>query len=91
MKIKYFGASWCEPCKNYWPIVESAVKNEFLSIEKHDVEEDSDIVATYGVRGVPTIVLSFDDGETIAIKQGVMSKAMLQNWIWDNFSYEVHK
>lgn len=83
MKIKYFGASWCEPCKNYWPIVESAAKADLLPIEKHDVEEDADIAAMYGVRGVPTTVLLCDDGEIIAVKQGVMSKKKLEDWIWE--------
>jgi len=83
MKIKYFGASWCEPCKSYWPIVSN--NSLTLNIEKIDVDNDPDEAAKYGVRGVPTIVLLHEDGEALAVKQGVMSKTALDSWLMTYF------
>jgi thioredoxin 1 len=57
-KILYFSASWCLPCKQFAPIMERI--GQTVPVEKINVDEQSDLAATYGVRNVPTILILKD-------------------------------
>lgn len=57
-KILYFSASWCGPCKQFAPIMEQI--GQRVPVEKINVDEQSDLAATYGVRNVPTILILKD-------------------------------
>ena len=57
-KILYFSALWCEPCKQFAPIMEQI--GQTVPVEKINVDEQSDLAATYGVRNVPTILILKD-------------------------------
>lgn len=54
-KILYFSAPWCGPCKQFAPIMEQI--GQTVPVEKINVDEQSDLAATYGVRNVPTILI----------------------------------
>jgi thioredoxin 1 len=57
-KILYFSAPWCGPCKQFAPIMEQI--GQTVPVEKINVDEQSDLAATYGVRNVPTILILKD-------------------------------
>ena len=57
-KILYFSASWCGPCKQFAPIMEQS--GQTVPVEKINVDEQSDLAATYGVRNVPTVLILKD-------------------------------
>ncbi len=57
-KILYFSAAWCLPCKQFAPIMEQI--GQTVPVEKINVDEQSDLAATYGVRNVPTILILKD-------------------------------
>jgi thioredoxin 1 len=80
MKVLKFQASWCGPCKSLSKIIES-VKDEIkVPIEEIDIDEHSDIAATYGIRNVPTMVLI--DGDTeVSRKVGVLNAAQLKEFL----------
>lgn len=77
MKILRFTASWCQPCKSLAKNLEEA--NLSLPIEVVDIDVQSDIAVEYGIRGVPTLVLT--DG-TIEIKRLVGSKTVTELKEW---------
>lgn len=73
-----FGATWCGPCKALAPIVDE-ISNEYEGkavVCKADVEECSDIAATYRIRNVPT-VLFFKNGEVKDKCVGSVQKSTL--------------
>ena len=77
-----YWAEWCGPCKMIAPILDDTAK-EFgsrLQIAKMNVDENRDIPAKYGIRGIPTLML-FKDGQLAATKVGAMSKAQLTDFI----------
>jgi thioredoxin 1 len=77
-----FWAEWCGPCKMIAPILDE-VAGDFqgrLQIAKMNVDENRDIPAQYGIRGIPTLML-FKDGQLAATKVGAMSKAQLTDFI----------
>ena len=73
-----FWAEWCGPCKMIAPILEAAAKDYDgkVQIVKMNVDENRDIPAKFGIRGIPTLML-FKGGELAATKVGALSKAQL--------------
>jgi len=77
-----YWAEWCGPCKMIAPILDevSATYEGKLQIAKMNVDENREIPAKYGIRGIPTLML-FKDGQLAATKVGAMSKAQLTAFI----------
>ena len=77
-----YWAEWCGPCKMIAPILEevSAAYAGKLQIAKMNVDENRDIPAKFGIRGIPTLML-FKGGQLSATKVGAMSKAQLTAFI----------
>ena len=73
-----YWAEWCGPCKMIAPILDevSAAYEGKLQIAKMNVDENRDIPAKFGIRGIPTLML-FKDGQLAATKVGALSKAQL--------------
>lgn len=79
MKIIKFGANWCASCK-----VLSRVMGEMeipYEVEDIDIDTDMDKVSTYGIRGIPTLVLLDVDGNVIKQKQGITTKKDVQEFL----------
>ena len=60
-KFLYFTAKWCGPCQMLAPVMQE-IANE-ITVEKIDIDENTDAVTTYNVMSVPTIILLKDDKE----------------------------
>ena len=77
-----FWAEWCGPCKGIAPILDEASKDYDgrLQIAKLNVDENRDVPAKFGIRGIPTLML-FKDGQVTATKVGALSKAQLMAFI----------
>ena len=77
-----FWAEWCGPCKMIAPILDEVATayNGKLQIAKMNVDENREIPAKFGIRGIPTLML-FKDGQLAATKVGAMSKAQLTAFI----------
>ena len=77
-----YWAEWCGPCKMIAPLLDevSTSYQGKLQIAKMNVDENRDIPARFGIRGIPTLML-FKDGQLAATKVGAMSKAQLTAFI----------
>jgi thioredoxin 1 len=77
-----YWAEWCGPCKMIAPILDEVSKDYDgkLRIAKMNVDENRDVPAKYGIRGIPTLML-FKGGELAATKVGALSKAQLTAFI----------
>ncbi len=77
-----YWAEWCGPCKMIAPILDEVAKShqDKLQIAKMNVDENRDIPAKFGIRGIPTLML-FKNGELAATKVGAMSKSQLNAFI----------
>ena len=77
-----YWAEWCGPCKMIAPILDEVSKDYDgkLQIAKMNVDENRDVPAKFGIRGIPTLML-FKDGQLAATKVGALSKAQLTAFI----------
>ena len=77
-----YWAEWCGPCKMIAPILDEVSKtyDGKLRVAKMNVDENRDVPAKYGIRGIPTLML-FKNGELAATKVGALSKAQLTAFI----------
>lgn len=77
-----YWAEWCGPCKMIAPILDevSSAYEGKLQITKMNVDENREIPAKFGIRGIPTLMV-FKKGQLAATKVGAMSKAQLTAFI----------
>lgn len=80
-----FWAEWCGPCKMIAPILDQLADQykSKLTVAKINIDDNQNTPTTYGVRGIPTIIL-FKDGDVIATKVGAASKSQLEAFIDTN-------
>jgi len=73
-----FWAEWCGPCKMIAPILDEVAKDygDKLQIAKINVDENQQVPAKFGIRGIPTLIL-FKNGTVEAQKVGALSKSQL--------------
>ena len=77
-QILYFSSTWCQPCKNFKPIMES-VSNS-IPVQFVDVDQNPTLAAQYNIRSIPTLVF-LKDGQEINKKPGVLSESQVKE-IW---------
>ncbi len=77
-----FWAEWCGPCRMIAPILEEVATgyNGKLQVAKMNVDENRNVPAQYGIRGIPTLMV-FKDGQLAATKVGALSKAQLTAFV----------
>jgi len=74
-----FWAEWCGPCHMITPIVEQIAQDYQgrLKVGKLNVDENPQIAAQFGIRGIPTLLL-FDQGKPVEQIIGAVPKAQIQ-------------
>ncbi len=80
-----YWAEWCGPCKSIAPILDE-VAREYdgrLKVAKMNVDENQQVPAKFGIRGIPTLML-FKNGNLEATKVGALSKSQLTAFLDSN-------
>ena len=79
-----FWATWCSPCLQIAPALEE-ISEEMTNVKiaKHNIDEQPNMPAKFGVRGIPTMLM-FKDGELKATKVGATPKSNIISWIKEN-------
>ncbi|MEZ5750542.1 MAG: thioredoxin [Paracoccaceae bacterium] len=77
-----FWAEWCGPCRQIGPALEelSAEYEGRVKIAKVNVDENPQVTAAMGIRGIPALFI-VKNGQIIANKVGAAPKAALASWI----------
>ena len=77
-----YWAEWCGPCKMIAPILDDVAQTYEgkITIAKMNVDENREIPAKFGIRGIPTLMI-FKNGQLTATKVGALAKAQLTAFI----------
>jgi thioredoxin 1 len=80
-----YWAEWCGPCKMIAPLLDEVARDygDKVRIVKVNVDENQEITARYGIRGIPTLKL-FKNGAEVATKVGALSKSQLTAFLDNN-------
>jgi thioredoxin len=78
-QIIYFSSTWCQPCKNFKPIMES-VSNS-IPVQFVDIDQNPTLAAQYNIRSIPTLIF-LKDGQEVNKKPGVLSESQVKE-IWN--------
>ncbi len=69
-----FWASWCGPCRMVSPIIdEIADEHTEIKVGKVNVDEESELAASFNVMSIPTLVV-IKDGKVVQQVAGARSK-----------------
>lgn len=77
-----FWAEWCGPCRMIGPALEE-LSDEYagkVKIVKINVDENPNLPAQFGVRGIPALFM-VKDGQVVSNRAGAAPKAALKAWI----------
>ena len=74
-QIIFFSASWCNPCKSFKPVMERL--SQELPIRFVDVDAEPQLVAEYGIRNVPSVVVT-QDGREVSKRSGVLTESQVR-------------
>lgn len=61
LKILDFKSNWCQPCKRLSPILDEIEKETGVYILKIDVDDNEEMVISYGIKSIPTLIFIKDD------------------------------
>ena len=80
-----YWAEWCGPCKQIAPILDEVAKEYEgrLRIAKINVDENRQVPARFGIRGIPTLML-FRNGNVEDTRVGALSKSQLTAFLDSN-------
>jgi thioredoxin 1 len=82
LSVVDFWAEWCGPCRMVGPIIDelhTAYEGK-VNIGKVNVDDNSEIPSTYGVRNIPTILL-IKNGEVVDKQVGAVPRSILEQKI----------
>ena len=85
-----FYADWCGPCRMMAPVmeeVESEFSDEEITFVKINADEERDLCAEFGVRGIPTFAM-INGGEIVERFTGVRGKHEFKITIEEAFKGE---
>lgn len=73
-----FWAPWCGPCKMISPVLDEIAREnaDTLRVTKVNVDDNPDLAAKFGVKGIPTLLI-FKGGELKETIVGMTSKKVL--------------
>ena len=80
-----FWAPWCGPCRMMAPAYEQAAAKlaPGVRLAKLNTEDEPDIAARFGIRGIPTLI-AFRNGREVARQSGAADLPALLRWIDGN-------
>lgn len=79
MRLEYFTAPWCVPCRVFGPVVQEVTSRLGAEMEKIDIEKNPERLPE-DVRGVPTVIM-YNKGKEVSRIVGARGSDDFEGWI----------
>ena len=79
MKLLYFSAPWCGPCKMFGPTMDRLAA-EGLNIQKVNIDAETELTAKYGIRSVPSVIKVDGNGNKLDMFVGVKNAEFVKQF-----------
>jgi len=79
MKVMYFSAPWCGPCKMFKPVLMDVAKQMGVMVNDINVDYDASFTEKYNINSVPTLIILDPQGNVAYRNTGVMSRDQIIN------------
>lgn len=56
MRLLYFTAAWCQPCKKFGPLLEKESGDRGIRVDRIDIDQEPQLALAFSVMSVPTVV-----------------------------------
>lgn len=56
MRLAYFTAKWCGPCRQFGPLLEREAEARGLPVDKIDIDENTELTMRFQIISVPTVI-----------------------------------
>jgi len=83
IKVLYFGALWCMPCKQMTPVFElvtDQMQSDEIVFDKVDIDDKKELAQKYSIASIPQIVIIDKDGTELS-RGGIMPPHQLTQFI----------
>lgn len=77
MKVLYFSATWCGPCKMFKPILQQVTLELGTFVNIIDVDQNPDMVSKFKISSVPTLIIEDQTGTQSFRHSGIMTREQL--------------
>jgi thioredoxin 1 len=77
--IMYFSAPWCGPCKMLGPVMDGLI-SEGMKVNKINCDYDVSLVQKYGIKSIPTLILTDLKGNEIGRRTGALTKQQITDF-----------
>lgn len=82
-----FWASWCQPSKQLFPIIEEIAKeNPEVKVARVNVDKEPELTDRFGIMNIPAILL-FRDGAVTDFATGNQTKETIRGMIEERINY----
>ena len=79
MKLLYFSAPWCGPCKMFGPMMDR-LASEGLTIQKVNIDTETELTTKYGIRSVPSVIKVDGNGNKLDMCVGVKNAEFIKQF-----------
>ena len=79
MKLIKFQAAWCNPCKQLTKTMDAM--DIRVPIDYVDIDVNTDVALTYGIRSIPTLVLVDENENQLRRLTGASTKEQIQEFL----------
>jgi thioredoxin-like negative regulator of GroEL len=80
LKVYYFTAPWCQPCKQFGPTMDIVQSKLAMDYEKVNIQDNTEYIEKFNLGSVPTVLVA-KDGVEVGRMLGATTEDVVMSFI----------